>query len=83
MSIPVPGSLWYIGSTESYRVTLLLILYDRIISGTFFFLFSLEYKLYFDVALEKFHVLSEIPIEYLVPRFSSVPVKAHDLCLTP
>lgn len=77
------GSLGYIGSTESYRVTLLLILCDRSISGIFSFCFLLSINFTLMLHLQNFMFFSEIPIEYLVPRFSSVPVKAHDLCLNP
>lgn len=46
----------------------------------FFFLFS-EYKLNFDVALAKLHVLFENSSRVLDPRPSSVPKKTHELCL--
>lgn len=45
----------------------------------FFVLFSLEYKLDFDVVLAKC-VLFEIPVKNLDPRSSFVPEKAYEAC---
>lgn len=54
-----------------------------VFSFCFCFLFSLEYKLYLDVALIKLHVLFGNSSRLFDPKPSSVPEKAHGLCLNP